>query len=111
MVEDTPTLGSVESSVLTKQSLATCSYSFNLKNDTFCELFPEIVNEMKSKMEAISQVQAVEVKPKTETSISEKTPKPPEQINADANRSFTSLVIIVGVVVFGLVVNNILKSQ
>ncbi|PIK55896.1 putative ubiquitin-conjugating enzyme E2 J2-like [Apostichopus japonicus] len=42
MVELNPTLGSIETSDYTKRQLAVNSWEFNLKNQTFTELFPEI---------------------------------------------------------------------
>jgi len=42
MLEDTPTLGSVEAPVTEKKRLATQSLPFNLKNNAFCDLFPEL---------------------------------------------------------------------
>ena len=41
MLEKSPTLGSVETSEYEKRSLATRSHEFNLRNKTFCELFPD----------------------------------------------------------------------
>ncbi|XP_017599462.1 PREDICTED: ubiquitin-conjugating enzyme E2 J2 [Corvus brachyrhynchos] len=49
MVEKGPTLGSIETSEFTKRQLAAQSLAFNLKDKVFCELFPEVVEEMKQK--------------------------------------------------------------
>ncbi|NXH49273.1 UB2J2 enzyme, partial [Dicaeum eximium] len=49
MVEKGPTLGSIETSEFTKRQLAAQSLAFNLKDKIFCELFPEVVEEMKQK--------------------------------------------------------------
>eukprot|EP00455_Lapot_gusevi_P030780 TRINITY_DN3315_c0_g1_i2.p1 TRINITY_DN3315_c0_g1~~TRINITY_DN3315_c0_g1_i2.p1 ORF type:complete len:183 (-),score=25.38 TRINITY_DN3315_c0_g1_i2:170-718(-) len=40
MLESTPTVGSVETSDYAKRDLATKSLAFNLKDVTFCKLFP-----------------------------------------------------------------------
>ncbi|NXD42619.1 UB2J2 enzyme, partial [Copsychus sechellarum] len=48
MVEKGPTLGSIE----TSEQLAAQSLAFNLKDKVFCELFPEVVEEMKQKQKA-----------------------------------------------------------
>ncbi|XP_053853231.1 LOW QUALITY PROTEIN: ubiquitin-conjugating enzyme E2 J2 [Vidua macroura] len=52
MVEKGPTLGSIETSEFTKRQLAAQSLAFNLKDKIFCELFPEVVEEMKQKQKA-----------------------------------------------------------
>ncbi|KAL7728126.1 hypothetical protein ACLKA6_002262 [Drosophila palustris] len=51
MLESTPTLGSIESSNYDKQMLAQKSLAFNLRNTNFCELFPDIVNEIKQRLQ------------------------------------------------------------
>ncbi|XP_035163163.1 ubiquitin-conjugating enzyme E2 J2 isoform X2 [Callithrix jacchus] len=52
MVEKGPTLGSIETSDFTKRQLAAQSSAFNLKDKVFCELFPEVVEEIKQKQKA-----------------------------------------------------------
>jgi ubiquitin-conjugating enzyme E2 J2 len=41
MLEKSPTLGSIETSDTDKRQFAFRSHEFNLKNKTFCELFPD----------------------------------------------------------------------
>ncbi|XP_030370025.1 ubiquitin-conjugating enzyme E2 J2 isoform X2 [Scaptodrosophila lebanonensis] len=50
MLESTPTLGSIESSNYDKQMFAQKSLAFNLRNQNFCELFPDIVDEIKIRL-------------------------------------------------------------
>lgn len=50
MLEDTPTLGSFVSSLRVKRILAMESALFNLKNDTFRELFPSLSKQMFEKL-------------------------------------------------------------
>ena len=50
MVENTRTFGSIQTTVAEKKILAANSGSFNLTNPKFCELFPDIVAEIKQKM-------------------------------------------------------------
>ncbi|XP_062960885.1 ubiquitin-conjugating enzyme E2 J2 isoform X1 [Cynocephalus volans] len=52
MVEKGPTLGSIETSDFTKRQLAAQSLAFNLKDKVFCELFSEVVEEIKQKQKA-----------------------------------------------------------
>jgi len=42
MVEQTATLGSIETNVDHKKQLAVASWSFNLRDHTFCQMFPTI---------------------------------------------------------------------
>ncbi|XP_072311939.1 ubiquitin-conjugating enzyme E2 J2-like [Eucyclogobius newberryi] len=49
MVETGPTQGSIETSDFTKRQLSAQSLAFNLKNEVLCELFPDVVKEMKQK--------------------------------------------------------------
>ncbi|XP_062126637.1 ubiquitin-conjugating enzyme E2 J2 [Drosophila sulfurigaster albostrigata] len=51
MLESTPTLGSIESSNYDKQVFAQKSLAFNLRNTNFCELFPDIVSEIKQRLQ------------------------------------------------------------
>ncbi|KAH8292546.1 hypothetical protein KR054_012357 [Drosophila jambulina] len=51
MLESTPTLGSIESSNYDKQMFAQKSLAFNLRNTNFCELFPEMVDEIKQRLQ------------------------------------------------------------
>ncbi|XP_043107529.1 ubiquitin-conjugating enzyme E2 J2-like [Puntigrus tetrazona] len=49
MVENIPTLGSVETSDFTKRQLSAQSLAYNLKDGVFCELFPGVVEEIEAK--------------------------------------------------------------
>ncbi|EDW84133.1 uncharacterized protein Dwil_GK13973 [Drosophila willistoni] len=53
MLESTPTLGAIESSNYDKQVFAQKSLAFNLRNANFCELFPEIVEEIKQRLQGV----------------------------------------------------------
>ncbi|XP_055853303.1 ubiquitin-conjugating enzyme E2 J2-like [Episyrphus balteatus] len=52
MLEEIPTMGSMESSLYEKQQFAKKSLEFNLKNSQFCELFPQLCDEIKVQLEA-----------------------------------------------------------
>jgi len=43
MLEKNPTFGSIETPDYKKKQLAKQSWSFNLNDKTFCELFPDVV--------------------------------------------------------------------
>jgi len=59
-LESTPTLGSIESSNYDKQMFAQKSLAFNLRNTNFCELFPEIVEEIKQRLRGTQAAAAVD---------------------------------------------------
>uniref|UniRef100_H2YAR1 Ubiquitin-conjugating enzyme E2 J2 n=1 Tax=Ciona savignyi TaxID=51511 RepID=H2YAR1_CIOSA len=108
MVEDTPTLGSVESSDFTKRNLAVCSRSFNIQNKTFCELFPAVCNEIRASIEEKNNSINSEASSQNLSDLS--TEDMIRNNQANANRGFANLFIIVGVAAFGFLVNTILKT-
>ena len=58
MVEETKTWGSIETSRLLRNSLASKSGRENLNNRTFCELFPDLVELIKiGKVPTFDQMQ------------------------------------------------------
>lgn len=58
MLEDTPTLGSLNTSNKEKKAFAKLSWQFNLKDETFCELFPELVEVMKQRIAGQEELNA-----------------------------------------------------
>lgn len=109
MVEDTPTLGSIETPLYTKRTYASQSLSFNLKSDTFCELFPDIVKEIKEKLPQVAKDSGAE--DGNGPGGQQLRDSARRHDDEDAERGgFSSIFIILGVAAFGLVVNNILKT-
>ena len=51
MLETTPTTGSIESSDFKKRILAKESLQFNLRDNLFCELFPDLEEKFKTIIE------------------------------------------------------------
>lgn len=51
MIETKPTLGSTETSLTKKRQLAETSLAFNVKDKTFCKLFPEYVERFEREQE------------------------------------------------------------
>lgn len=51
MIEKSPTLGSIESADFDKRQLARQSLQFNLRDKVFCELFPDLVSDVKTELE------------------------------------------------------------
>ena len=56
MIETAPTLGSIETTTIQKQRFARQSLEYNVKDQNFCKLFPEYVEEYK-KQQAIRRSQ------------------------------------------------------
>lgn len=52
MVDETPTLGSLDTTADQKRKLARESLRFNLEDKIFCELFPEVVKESRAALAA-----------------------------------------------------------
>jgi ubiquitin-conjugating enzyme E2 J2 len=57
MYDNAHTTGSISSSKEDKRRLAAASLDFNVKNITFCKLFPEYVEEKERRNEAALQEQ------------------------------------------------------
>ena len=52
MIESAPTLGSLESSKSQKEKLARLSLDYNVRDPTFCKLFPEYFELYKERLAA-----------------------------------------------------------
>ncbi|KAF6778995.1 hypothetical protein AHF37_02565 [Paragonimus kellicotti] len=57
MLENTYTTGSIETSISTKRLLAESSGEFNLNSELFCELFPDVVKEIRESLETTRRQQ------------------------------------------------------
>lgn len=100
MLENTPLLGSCESTTYEKKKLAINSLEFNLKNETFCELFPDLVTEIKAKLEKIN-----EMKKQNEKEATEKAANDTTQLNgASNNGTFNFCFNVIILVIFGVFV-------
>jgi ubiquitin-conjugating enzyme E2 J2 len=54
MVENNPTMGSIETSDYEKKVLAKQSLDVNLSNKTFVDLFPDLVNEIRERKKKLA---------------------------------------------------------
>jgi ubiquitin-conjugating enzyme E2 J2 len=109
MLENTPLLGSCESTTQEKKRLAMQSMEFNLKNETFCELFPDLVVEIKAKLEKIN-----EIRKQNEKEASEKATET-NQLDSATNNGTAynfcfNVIIIVLFGVFICIVKKIYES-
>lgn len=71
MLEEHHAIGSIQASDLQRKMYAKKSLQFNLKNGTFVELFPEIANEIKEKLERTKKL-----KDKAEKESKERSEQP-----------------------------------
>jgi phage-related protein len=98
MLENTPLLGSCESTTYEKKKLAINSLDFNLKNETFTELFPELVIEIKAKLEKIN-----EMKKQNEKEATEKAASDVNQLDSSSNNgTFNFCFNVIILVIFGI---------
>lgn len=123
MLENTPTLGSIESTLREKHKCARESLEFNLKNEVFCELFPDIVAEIKSKLSARKEAQNGNVNNSSKDKASDGRIESNGDIGAletenveNANPSTwysltTNLIFFLLFLIFALIVHHVLKTM
>lgn len=102
MLESTPTMGSTETSVHMKRILAKKSLEFNVKNVIFCEIFPEVCEEIKNKM-LVTEEPAPEQK---ETALNN------EQTTLEKEKESisTNTFMFVFFLLFALIVNYVFRT-
>lgn len=122
MLENSPTLGSIETSDSTKRQLAANSGAFNLKDAIFCELFPDIVQEIKSMIERRErELRSAQLT--TPHTILSTSANPVGNVvggpldghdnfpNGFFNSALTNLLVIVGFAAFAFAVKHVLSSM
>lgn len=115
MLESTPTLGSTETSVYERKEYAKKSLSFNLMNNTFKELFPDVCREMQ---ETLLQRATANASGNGKSNSTE--PDDPNdrrigyRFNSDAGNTWQSLcsnlIVLAGFAVFAFIVNHVIKN-
>lgn len=103
MLETAPTLGSIVTTEHQKQILARRSGSFNLKNATFKELFPEIVKDIENKLNSDSQTAGESGKLSVSTSHQSNTHNP-------ITGFFGNFMVIVAFAIFMYIVRGVLLA-
>lgn len=109
MVEKNPTLGSIETSDIEKRHLALQSLEFNLKDPTFCEMFPEVVEEIKCSAEKLSKRNGLVNR--LDNNLDQNNPDQiyQEQAPAAIGSTLTNIFVIMGFAVFAYVVKYVLS--
>lgn len=112
MLEKSPTLGSIETTDYQKKQFAINSINYNLKDKTFCELFPDIVEEM----DKIQKQREEELNPENTTGSPQTDPLLRDEYESNENDSFingsmfTNLCVFIGFALFALTVNYVIKT-
>ncbi|KXJ77939.1 hypothetical protein RP20_CCG006040 [Aedes albopictus] len=132
MLETTPTLGSCESTSYEKRKYARQSLEFNMKNEVFCELFPEVCEEINERLAKIEEHRKQNAaNNNTASSAANGTAggaagTPAEGMEGDAvegnalsntddsniwHSLYTNLIVLIGFVIFALIVHYVIKSM
>lgn len=117
MLETTPTLGSCESTTAEKRRFADNSLEFNLKNEIFVDLFPEIVEEIKQRLQKIKEAKENNNNKNKENGlIKNELVTGGENANSAAVQSgwhslTTNVILFILFLIFALIVNHILKTM
>lgn len=114
MLEKSPTFGSIETSDYEKRQLAQQSLSYNIKNKTFCELFPDTTEEIQNKIirreqELAERARAAEVSCQNRRNSSSN-----DNLNRNGEASqmsaLTNLLVVIGFALFALTVKYVVSS-
>ncbi|XP_014664939.1 PREDICTED: ubiquitin-conjugating enzyme E2 J2-like [Priapulus caudatus] len=117
MVETSQTLGSIETSEYEKRRLAAHSGTFNLKDKVFTELFQEIAEEIRGKIEKQREQEAIDQQQQkglTSNTLTRKTTMTEAQQHAAQNGgiggALTNMFMLVGFAAFAYTVKYVLCS-
>ncbi|GAB1607918.1 ubiquitin-conjugating enzyme E2 J2-like [Argonauta hians] len=118
MLEKSPTLGSLETSDYTKRHFASLSKQFNLQNKTYCELFPDIVENIRREQK-LQQQQAALAAEQAESSASggaggntttNSVHLSPNYRNSGFSNAIINLMVVVIFAAFAYIVKYVLTS-
>ncbi|CAD1478173.1 unnamed protein product [Heterotrigona itama] len=110
MIENSPTMGSINTSDYEKKQFAAQSLEYNLKDKMFCELFPETVETIKVELE---QRKELEKQARHQTTTSEVSSLLRDQLQRDQSPLYsvlTNLIVIIGFAAFAFTVKYVLWS-
>lgn len=112
MVEKTATLGSIETTTEVKRQLAVTSWSSNLRNQVFCQLFPHICEEIKQRLEEHKR-QQIEQQGSVQHSVTTVLPSPGQTniVNHGyCSGVFANIILFLTLAVFVFVVKVMIES-
>ncbi|XP_075211737.1 ubiquitin-conjugating enzyme E2 J2-like [Lycorma delicatula] len=119
MIEKIPTLGSIETSELERRQLAIQSLDFNLKDRHFCELFPDLVQKIKTEQERRAKATAHSNSVSNGDVTSDTLSSLRDQFGPGGNiprdqsplyGAITNLCVIIGFAAFAYTVKYVLRS-
>lgn len=126
MLETTPTMGSCESTTYEKRRYAQQSLEFNMKNEVFQELFPEICEEITERLQKIEEQRKLAATAGESAASSTEAATGggeaadggvfvPGRSGADDSNIwhslYTNLILLVGFVVFAFIVHYVIKTM
>uniref|UniRef100_A0AAG5DGR1 Ubiquitin-conjugating enzyme E2 J2 n=1 Tax=Anopheles atroparvus TaxID=41427 RepID=A0AAG5DGR1_ANOAO len=125
MLETTPTMGSCESTTYEKRRYAQQSLEFNMKNEVFQELFPEICEEISERLQKIEEQRRQAAIAGESVNSSEAATGGGETVDGgvfvpaqsgtdDSNiwhSLYTNLILLVGFAAFAFVVHYVIKTM
>uniref|UniRef100_A0A1L8DSN7 Ubiquitin-conjugating enzyme E2 J2 n=1 Tax=Nyssomyia neivai TaxID=330878 RepID=A0A1L8DSN7_9DIPT len=105
MLENTPTLGSIDSTNYEKERHARNSLAYNLRNETFRELFPELCQEIEDVIRNRGETPVVEPEEEKVQGLCDRN-----HGGTQWGSLGTNIVVVLVLAIFALIVNYILKS-
>lgn len=97
MIESAPTLGSIESSRSQKEKFARLSLDYNVRNPTFCKLFPEYVELHKERLAARQKALGISEEDKVATISHESSDRFGANELAENNGLFATAAVLISV--------------
>lgn len=110
MVETSPTLGSIDTSDYQKRQLALRSGPFNLKDKTFCELFPDTVEEIHEKMKERGEETEEHKQAQNDNTQGGVAGATREGNNGVISSTLVNICVIIGFAAFAYTVKCVLKA-
>lgn len=110
MLENTPLLGSCESTTYEKKKLAIGSLEFNLKNEVFRELFPELVTEIQENLDKINEIKKQNEKEASQKAAASESSQIDSISNGTIYNFCTNVIILVMFGIFICIVKKIYES-
>ena len=121
MLEKSPTFGSIETSDYEKRHLAQQSLSFNLKDNVFMELFPDIVEEILKKIDEREAELAERAKAKALSNKGSNNSGGSDSSNSNSDSlhrgpdgaqmsSLTNLLVVIGFAIFAWTVKYVVST-
>ncbi|XP_002169252.2 ubiquitin-conjugating enzyme E2 J2 isoform X1 [Hydra vulgaris] len=108
MLEKAPTLGSIETTDYQKKQYAMNSLDFNIKDELFCELFPDITNEIKDILKKRSEQNEENEFTSSTTPLSDF--RSVDNDNFMNGSIFANMCVFIGFAIFALTVHYVLKA-